>query len=221
MGVRTWTAALVLLLLPLLSEALSAQVTFSWGPRVGVVVSTMVFDDPATDSQTEPMLGLQVGASVRRDVGRLFDVEASVLFSREGFTGAGAHTGDLQRDQVVVPVTVSVRTPTRLSGRLSLGAAAKVALGCRLGGVPDAGSVGCGDPVLGAPWGTLDVAAIGALGVSVPWAGRSLSADARVSWGLRDLDGGRYIPGGAHSLTVDVSVAVFIPWRSAPAGGGA
>ena len=189
------------------------------GPRVGVVVSTMEFEDAATDAQTETLLGFQAGLSVGRALGRFFTGEVGLLLSREGFVGGGAHTGDLRRDQLGVPILLSVRIPTRISLHVSAGLSGKYALTCRQTGVPGVGDFSCDDPVMGAAWRRVDLAGLGGMGLEIPVGVRTLSADLLVSWGLRDLAGGGLIPGGARGVAVGISAALFSPWGDGGQGG--
>ena len=41
-----------------------------------------------------------------------------------------------------------------------------------------------------------------------------------VSWGLKDLNGGLFLPGTARSLSVDMSFAILSPWTSSDSEGG-
>jgi len=199
-------------------RALGQGLTLS--PRVGLVVSTMLFDDPATDAQTEPSVSAQVGVSVGRDMGRFFKGEMGLQLSREGFGGGGAHTGALRRYQVSAPLLLSARMPTRISMHLTVGVAGRLALGCTLTEVAAVGEIPCDDPVMGATWKRLDVAGVAGLGVEIPLGQRTLNADARVTRGLRDLNGGSFIPGNVHAVSLGVSVAVVFPWRAGSVGGG-
>jgi len=189
------------------------------GPRIGMVVSTLEVEDAATDAQTETLLGFQAGLSVGRALGRFLTGEVGFLFSRDGFVGGGAHTGDLRRDQLGVPIILSARIPTRISLHVSAGVSGKYALTCRQTGVAAAGDLSCDDPLMGASWRRVDVAGLGGMGVAIPVGSRTLSADFLVSWGLRDLDGGGSIPGGARSVSVGVSAALFSPWGEGGQGG--
>jgi len=213
-------AVLLLALLALGCGSARGQGVFTVAPRVGFVVSTMLFEDPATDAQTETSVGAQVGVSVGRDLGRWFKADIGLQVSREGFGGGGAHTGDLRRYQVAAPLLLSARLPTRISVHLTAGVAGKLALGCKLTEVAAVGDLSCDDPVMGASWKRLDVAGVAGLGVEVPVGQRTLSADARISRGLRDLNGGGFIPGSVHALSLGVSVAVVFPWRPGSVGGG-
>jgi hypothetical protein len=212
-------AVLLLVLLAASSGAARGQGALTVAPRVGFVVSTMLFEDPATDAQTETFVGAQVGVSAGLDLGRFFTGEIGLQLSREGFGGGGAHTGALRRDQLAAPLLLSARMPTRISLRLTAGVTGKVALDCRLTGVAEVGELPCDDAVMGAVWKRLDVEGVAGVGVAIPLKDRILSADARISRGLRDLNGGGFIPGSVHALSIGVTVAVFSPWRAGSVGG--
>jgi hypothetical protein len=107
-----------------------------------------------------------------------------------------------------------------VSVHLTGGVAGKLTVRCRQVGVHGVGHVPCDDPVMGAAWKRLDVAGIMGIGLSVPLGQRSLATDLRLSWGLRDLDGGLFIPGSARSLSVGISVAILSPWSPSDRGGG-
>jgi len=220
MRTGTRAAALLLVLVAVGSGRARGQGVLTLAPRVGLVVSTMLFEDPATDAQTETLVGAQVGVSVGRDLGRFFVGEVGLQLSREGFGGGGAHTGHLRRYQVALPLLFSARMPTRISMHLTAGVTGKLALACKLTEVAAVGELSCDDPVMGAPWKRLDVAGVAGLGVEIPVGRRTLSADARISRGLRDLNGGGFIPGDVHAVSIGVSVALFFPWRAGSVGGG-
>lgn len=190
------------------------QTVLRLGPRLGVAASTMRFEDPATESQTRALVGFEVGAVLVGDLGRLFSAEVGLHLAREGFAGGGAHSGSLHRDQIVLPLLLRLRTPTRVSVHLTGGLAAKLTARCRQVDVHAVGRVRCDDPVMDAEWKPLDVAGIVGMGLSAPLGPRALAADLRLSWGLRDLDSGLYIPGSARSLSVGLSFAILSRWPS-------
>jgi hypothetical protein len=180
----------------------------------------MRFEDPATDSQTGAIVGFEAGAVLLRELGRFLSVEAGLHVAREGFGEGGAHTGALHRDQIVLPLLLRLRTPTRVSVHLTGGLAAKLTARCRQVDVHAVGGVPCDDAVMGAAWKRLDVAGVAGVGLSLPWGRRSLATDLRVSWGLKDLNGGLFLPGTARSLSVDMSFAILSPWASSDSEGG-
>jgi hypothetical protein len=219
-GVRARAPALVLAAMAFGAGAGSGQAKLGLGPRLGVAASVMRFEDPASESQTEALVGFQAGVALVGELGRFLSVEAGLHLARDGFGEGGAHTGSLHRDHVALPLLLRFRTPTRVSVHLTGGVAGKLTVRCRQVDVPGVGHVPCDDPVMGAAWKRLDVAGIMGAGLSVPWGHRSLATDLRVSWGLRDLDGGLFIPGSARSLSVGISVAILSPWLASDRGGG-
>ncbi len=216
----TRVGALLLTLSVAGAGAVRGQSRLTLAPRVGVVVSTMEFADPATDAQTEMLVGAQAGIAVGRDLGAFFTGEVALQLSREGLGGGGAHTGDLRRDELAVPILFSVRAPTRISPHLTAGVTGKLALRCRIAGVAVVGDLSCDDSLMGARWKRLDVAGVAGVGVALPVGRRILSVDARISGGLRNQNGGGLIPGSVRSVAIGFSVALLSPWGSAGGGGG-
>ncbi|MEJ2203150.1 MAG: outer membrane beta-barrel protein [Gemmatimonadota bacterium] len=214
---RVGTATL--LALGICGQEARSQSSTDFGVRLGLTASTIRFEDPATDGQTGVLGGLHAGVLVLHDVGRRLSVEAGLQVAREGFGSGGAHTGDLHQDRIAVPLLLQVRTTHRFSLHATAGLTGKLTLRCRQVDVHGVGDVPCGDPVMGASWRRIDLAGVGGLGVSVPWASRTLATDARIVWGLRNLDGGLFIPGSARSLSVEISFTIFSPWKHADAGG--
>jgi hypothetical protein len=182
-------------------------------------LQTVVFDDPATDSQTDPLLGFHAGVALARTVGGRLSVEADLLLSREGFRGGGGHTGDLKRDFLSVPVLLRLRPSRRVPLHLDVGGTAKLGVRCRQSNVALIGGVGCDDTIMGADWSRLDVAGLAGVGVALPWGGRTLTTDLLLSWGLRDLNKRLFVPGSARSLSVGVSFALLSPWGATAPGG--
>jgi hypothetical protein len=223
----TWSRGKSAVILPALVAGLvvagaypaQGQTSAAWGLRMGFGLQTVVFEDPATDSQTSPAGGFHVGLAVERGLAGPLSAEVDLLFSREGFRGEGAHTGDLVRDVLALPILFRVGTSTRVSLHAAAGAAAKVALRCRVTGVALAGSVGCDDPLVGADWSRFDLAGLVGGGVTFAWGHRTVSSDLLLSWGLLDLNDGLFIPGRARSLSVGVSFALLSSWGSTGAGG--
>ncbi len=197
----------------------AGQAAFAWGPRIGTGLHTMLFEDPATDSQTELTIGFHAGIAVTRELRGPFAAEIDVLLSREGFRGPGAHTGDLKRDFLEVPILFRIRTPTRVSLHLAAGTSVGLALRCVQANVALAGSTSCDDPVMGAEWRRLDVAGVVGAGVGLPFGSRTLMTDLFFSLGFRDLNGDAFIPGTARSLSIGFTFALLTPGR--PGLGGA
>ena len=218
-GGRGCFAAVVLVVLGVSATRVEAQRDLTAGVRVGVLLSTVEFEELATDAQTDVRTGLAADLTVERRVGRLFSVATGLALAQEGFGSSGAHTGDLRRLSVGVPLVVSLRAPSSIEVRLSVGLVPKLALRCAQALDHADGTVPCGDPVMGGGWERFDVAALGAVGVAVRAWGHVLSADLGLSRGLRDIGRNDLIPGAAHAVGVGIMVGVRAPARSGGPGG--
>jgi len=208
---RTIPFLLALFVLGVGADHVAGQSGWRIGPRVGLTVSVMQFEDPATAGQTEALFGFVAGVAVQREMTRHVTAEFDVVWSREGFRGEGAHTGNLIMDYIAVPVMLRLRTPTRVSVHVAMGGSGRLGLRCRQTEVPVARNLSCDDPLMGADWSRLDVAGVVGAGVTLPAAGRRLSTDALLSWGLRDLNRGLHIPGSARSLSLQLTFALLSP----------
>jgi hypothetical protein len=218
MGGRGRCAVAALMALGSVTPAV-AQSDLTVGVRAGLSLSTMEFDELATDAQTEVGAGLAVDFMAERKAGRFLSFAAGVALSQEGFGSAGAHTGDLHRLMVGVPLMVKAGTPTSPEVHVTVGVAPKMALRCAQGGADLDRSVPCGDPLMGGGWDRFDVAGLGGVGVAVPAWGRVLVADVTLAWGLRDIGGSDVIPGAARAVGIGLMVGMMAPWRPGGQGG--
>jgi len=183
----------------------------SLGVRVGMTLSTVRFEDPNANNQTEIRTGFHMGAGASVALGSHLDLEALLLFSQGGFGGRGGHPASLRTGYLELPLVVSVRAPWQVSPHLSLGIAPRVLVHCALGQVGVVGNAGCDDPVVGAGWGRFDLASLVGMGLSFGMGGGSVVLDGMVGWGLLDVKSDPLPPGWARSADVRVSTAYRLP----------
>ena len=88
-------AACLVVVVSMIPEA-SASQAVQIGPRAGLTLGAILYEDPASTNQMELRPGLHLGGSVLWDLTRHVGAEGSLLFSQEGYRGAGAVPGDGQ-----------------------------------------------------------------------------------------------------------------------------
>ena len=187
--------------------------TMSVGPRFGLGLSTVRFQDPNANNQTEMKTGFVLGGSAVLPRGKYLEVEGSLLLVQSGFAGRGGHPASLNTTHVEVPLLVRLRGPWRVSPHLTGGVAARLQLGCHLSEVGRVGEAGCDDPVVGRGWRRFDLAMVGGVGSSFPVKGGVFLVEGLVVWGLKDLRKSPLPPGWAKSAALRLSTGLRFPLR--------
>lgn len=206
-------AAVVLAVLPLARVHPLEGQGISIGPRIGLTVSTVRFQDPNANDQTEMKVGFLLGAAVAVPVRGNLEAEASVLLVQGGFKGRGGHPANLRTTHVEIPVVLRLRVPWRLTPHITAGMATRVQVGCRLTDVGIVGHTGCADPVVGTEWKRVALAGVAGLGAGWKMGRGTMVVEGLVHWGLSDIKADDLPPGWARSTDLRVSTAFRVPVR--------
>ena len=207
---RRWLgAAAVLSFLVFATAAASQEVTA--GVRAGANFSTVRYQNPNANEQTELKPGFHLGASVAVALSRHLDGEASLLFSQGGYGGRGGHPWDVEMDYLEVPLTVRLKLPWSISPHLTAGLTTRFQLRCRLVDVAVVGETTCDDPVVGRGWRETEVLAIGGLGASTGVGPGILLLEAQIGWGLTNINYDPLPPGWVKSADLRISSAFRLP----------
>ena len=191
----------------LLAQEVERGPRMSIGPRLGVTLPTLRFEDPNANEQTKVRGGFHVGAEVSVPVGSYLETGALLLYSQGGFGGQGGHPVSLRTGHVELPVLVRARLPWDLSPHLTVGIAPRLRVHCSLEDVGLVGEAGCDDPVAGTEWRRFDLASLFGLGVSFRLGKGTLGLEALVHWGLLDVKSDPLPPGWAKSADIRISPA--------------
>lgn len=214
-GSRTWLLPLacagVLLALWASIPATAEAQELHLGPRAGLTLGAVRYQDPASTNQMELRPGFHLGATAQWDLTRHFATEGSLLFSQEGFRGTGAVPGNLRMDYLVLPVLARARLPGRVSPHLSMGISVRYLLRCVVSGLPLVGSAGCDDSRVGMSWKRVDVGLVAGVGMGVEMGQRTLLLDGLVELGLRDIKDNPLPPGKARSGAFRISLGFLSP----------
>lgn len=187
----------------------SAQ-RISMGPRLGVGLSTVRFEEPNADNQQDIRAGFHVGVSGMMVLNRAFSAEASLLYGQGGYARQSGMPGSLATDYVELPVLVRVQLPARISPHLGVGLAPRIRVRCRLTDVALVEVTGCDDPLVGREWSTFDLGGVVGLGADIALGRGVLVLDARFTAGLLDPGKGALPPGRTRTIGLRISSAFLL-----------
>lgn len=181
----------------------------SWGPRVGLNLSGVIFEDtPAADAMALRWGG-HLGLASSLAVNRYVRVEASILLSQDGFRGRGAYPGDLRLHYLDLPVVIKLALPRRIAPHLVGGLSVGREIGCSLSGVALVGETTCDDPLVGSRWRDFDVGAVFGVGASLATGLGRWEVDALAGLGVRDLKADPLPPGTAKRAWIRLSAVLL------------
>jgi hypothetical protein len=185
----------------------------SIGPRIGLNLSAVLFDDPSA-AAVNIRPGLHVGVSAALAFNRFLSAEASLLLGQYGYNARSAHPGNVELDYLDVPIVLRLRLPTRISPCLIAGLSAGYLVQGRMTGVAIVGETSLDDPLVGTDWRSSDYGVLAGLGIGLPAGTGRLEFDLVLSLGLRDIKEDILPPGPARRLSIRLSLGYLLPRRS-------
>ena len=187
----------------------------TWGPRVGLNLSGIIWEDVPSADAMVLRSGGHLGLASSVTLNRYVRVEAAVLVSQDGFRGAGAHPGDVRLHYIDLPVVVKLALPRRVSPHLVGGFSVGRKVGCSLSGVAVVGETTCDDPLVGSRWRGFDAGAVFGVGASLATGLGRWELDALAGLGLRDIKADLLPPGTAKRAWIRLSAALLRGGREA------
>ena len=132
------------LLSALLLCPIQAHAQLSVGGRFGVNNSAALFEDEHSGDRIGARPGPVLSGLAAYQLNSIFSLQLELMFIQKGWeepeTGGGRRLTYLE-----VPLLLSVNAPWTISPHLLAGPSVSFELGCSVTGVPDVGSVSCGE----------------------------------------------------------------------------
>jgi len=200
-------SAAILLCLPLLSLSEGRAQELTIGPRAGFQASSVRFQDPNANEQTQFKKGFHVGAALSRPLKPFLEVEVALLLSQGGFRRRGGGLATLNTTHLELPIVFRLHGPWRFSPHLTAGIATRVRVRCRLSDVGIVGDAGCDDPVVGSDWKRWDLVGVAGMGVGWKMGPGFLLIEGLANMGLSNINNEPLPPGWARNADLRFSTS--------------
>ena len=208
-GLLTMILALCLSLAAV--EPVPAQET-SIGLRGGLSAAYTLFEVEARNSrQTRP--GLLVGGIFAHELRPWLALQTEILFAQKGWTAA-EREGGMRVSYIEVPILLRLQHSGRLQPHFLLGPSFGLEVGCSFDENPGGERVDCDHPLISLDRPTLDAGIMAGAGIGRRVGSGTLSFDALLSIGLRDVIG-EPLPWGAQTnmaLSLSLAYTVDLGW---------
>lgn len=141
---RPFFVFLLLMLGTLFCPKITVSQPLSLGGRVGVGVSTLLFEDPESADRAGLHVGPRLGGLLEYHLNSFLSLQLEMSYASSGWTegqnGAGRRLSYIQ-----VPLVLVTSLPWKTSPHFLIGPAVSQEVGCSVTGIAEVGSVACSD----------------------------------------------------------------------------
>lgn len=165
-------------------EPMGAQET-SIGVRGGLSAAYTLFEVEGLNSR-EVRPGLLAGAVFAYQLRPWMALQTEVLFAQKGWTAA-EREGGMRVSHIEVPILLRLQHSGRLQPHVLIGPSFSLEVGCSFDENPETGRVDCDHPSISLDRPSIDTGFMAGAGIGRTMGSGTLSFDALLSVGLRDV----------------------------------